>query len=231
MAGCRQRRHGLALKRDANVTQQVLTTGTMPTSAEELQGKTEYVAPKAFDVSQDPGGCLLAFLGWRWWLWRSTRTRSRPGSARCSTWQYYSRLGSEAYGVVFDGAKDVDMEATEKRRAKLRKARYKSVPKRERRKVDTTHARRIAEGLCLSDGIIACSKCAQEISPVKENYKFHCAMTERPVKGVNPYLLDPKVYVDDKMVFRSYACPSCGLLIQTELVRPTDPPLWDIQLA
>jgi acetone carboxylase gamma subunit len=33
------------------------------------------------------------------------------------------------------------------------------------------------------------------------------------------------------MLLRSYACPSCGLLIQTELVRPTDPLLWDIQLA
>jgi acetone carboxylase gamma subunit len=32
-------------------------------------------------------------------------------------------------------------------------------------------------------------------------------------------------------VFRGYACPSCGLLIQTELARPTDPPLWDIRLA
>lgn len=33
------------------------------------------------------------------------------------------------------------------------------------------------------------------------------------------------------MLLRSYACPSCGSLIQTELARPTDPPLWDIQLA
>jgi len=69
------------------------------------------------------------------------------------------------------------------------------------------------------------------ISPAAENYKLHCAMTERPLKNVNPHLLDPKIYVDEKIVFRSYVCPSCGLLIQTELVRPTDPLLWDIQLA
>ncbi len=35
----------------------------------------------------------------------------------------------------------------------------------------------------------------------------------------------------DAMLLRSYACPSCGLLIQTELARPTRPPLRDIQLA
>jgi acetone carboxylase gamma subunit len=54
---------------------------------------------------------------------------------------------------------------------------------------------------------------------------------ERSMKETNPYVLDPKTYVDDKMVFRSYACPSCGLLLQIEMARPTDPPLWDIQLA
>jgi N-methylhydantoinase A/oxoprolinase/acetone carboxylase beta subunit len=61
--------------------------------------------------------------------------------------------------------------------------------------------------------------------------KDFCAMTERPLKTVNPHLLDPKTYMDEKIVFRSYACPSCGLLIQAELARPTDSPLWDVQLA
>jgi N-methylhydantoinase B len=94
-----------------------------------------------------------------------------------------------------------------------------------------THARHIAEGLLLVEGTLACRKCAHEIGPATENCKLQCAMTERPLKTVNPHLLDPKTYVDEKIVFRNYACPSCGLLIQTELLRPTDPPLWDIQLA
>lgn len=118
-----------------------------------------------------------------------------------------------------------------KLRTKLRKARLRKSAKQARRKVDTANARRIAEGLLLTDGVFACSKCGSEICATTENYKRHCAMTERPITDANPYLLNPKVYIDDKIVFRSYACPSCGLLIQTELVRPTDPPLWDIQLA
>jgi acetone carboxylase gamma subunit len=97
--------------------------------------------------------------------------------------------------------------------------------------MDSTHARHIAEGLVLVEGTLVCRMCAHEIGPATENYKLQCAMTERPLKAVNPHLLDPKTYVDDKIVFRNYACPSCGLLIQTELARPTDPPLWDIQLA
>jgi len=132
---------------------------------------------------------------------------------------------------MLDDQGHVDAEATEKQRVKLRKARLRKAPKRERRKVGTVHGRRIAEGLVLVDGIIACSKCEREICQVTENYKLQCAVTERPVKGTNPYVLDPKVYVDDKIVFRSYACPSCGLLLQTEMARPTDPPLWDMQLV
>jgi hypothetical protein len=137
----------------------------------------------------------------------------------------------EAYGVVLDGQGHTDLEATETRRAKLRKARLRKAPKRQRQKIDPTHARRIAEGLLLADGIIACSKCAKEICAATENYKLHCAVTEQPVTAANLYILNPKIYVDDKMVFRGYACPSCGLLLQIEIARPTDPLLWDIQLA
>ena len=108
-------------------------------------------------------------------------------------------------------------------------------PKRERRKVNTLRATPIAEGLLLvnssSGRLIACSKCASEICQAQENYKLHCATTERPITTVNPYVLDPKTYVDDAVVLRSYARPSCGLLLATELARPADPPLWDIQLA
>jgi hypothetical protein len=131
---------------------------------------------------------------------------------------------------MLDDHGNVDQKATEALRTKSRKARLRKAPKRNRRKVETTHARHVAEGLLLSGGSFACGKCAHEICSSNENYKLHCVMTEHPLTSVNPYLLNPKVYVDDKIVFRGYACPSCGLLIQTELVRPTDPPLWDIQL-
>ena len=203
----------------------------MPTSIAELHGKTEYIAPKAFDVSQTPADVfLLSWAGAGGYGDPLERDPARVvldiqrGSVT-PEWAY------EAYGVVLDQQRQVDMAATETRRAKVRKARLQKAPKRERQKVESTHARRIAEGLLLGDGIIACSKCAHEICSATENYKLHCAMTERPVTAANSYILNPKIYVDDKRAFRSYACPSCGLLLQIEIARPTDPPLWDIQLT
>lgn len=82
----------------------------------------------------------------------------------------------------------------------------------------------------LADDSIGCRKCGARIATTAKNYKLSCAVVEQPITEANPYILDPKTYVDDEIVLRSYACPSCGLLLTTEMVRPTDPPLWDIQL-
>ncbi len=112
----------------------------------------------------------------------------------------------------------------------LRKARLNAVVPQERQHVDLDTARQIAEGLVLADDSIGCRKCGACIAKTTENYKLSCAVIEQPITAANPYILDPKTYVDDDMVLRSYACPSCGLLLTTEMVRPTDPPLWDIQL-
>lgn len=219
------------LRKDANVVQQLVATGRMPTSLEELQGKTEYVAPKAFNVSQRPSDAFL--LSWAGAGGYGDPLERDPARVVLDIQRgsVTPEWATEAYGVVFDNQGKVDAEATDARRTKLCKARLRKAPKRPRRKLDPANGRRVAEGLLLVDRTLACSKCAHEIAPATENYKLHCAMTERPLKTVNPHLLDPKTYVDDKIVFRSYSCPSCGLLIQTELVRPIDPPLWDIQLA
>lgn len=219
------------LQRGAEVMQQVQATQRMPTSAEELHGKTEFVAPKAFDVSQTPADAFL--LSWAGAGGYGDPLERDPARVVLDVQRgnVTTEWASEAYGVVLDGQGHADLDATEKLRTKLRKARLRKAAKRERRKVDATRALRVAEGLLLADGLLACSKCEREICTAAENYKLHCVVIERPVKATNPHVLDPKVYVDDKMVFRNYACPSCGLLLQTEMARPTDPPLWDMQLA
>lgn len=220
-----------SLQRGADVAQRIQATRRMPTSVEELHGKVEYIAPKAFDVSQKPSDVFL--LSWAGAGGYGDPLERDPARVLLDIQRgnLTPDWASEAYGVVLDGPDHVDAQATEAQRRKLRKARLRKAPKRERRKVDIAHARRIAEGLYLADGLIVCSRCAKEIGPASENYKLHCAVIERPVKTTNPHVLDPKIYVDDKMVFRGYACPSCGLLLQMEIARPTDPPLWDVQLA
>lgn len=219
-----------SMKRGADVTRQLQETHRMPTSVEELDGTTEYVAPKAFDLSQTPADVFV--LSWAGAGGYGDPLERDPAQVVLDIQRGNVTLdwARTAYGVVLDGHDHVDMQATETQRDRLHKARMRHAPKHERQKVDAARARRIAEGLLLLDGVIACSKCAKAICQVTENYKRHCAMTEYPVSDINPYVLDPKIYVDDEMVLRDYACPSCGLLMQIEIARPGGPPLWDIQL-
>ncbi|HXG22370.1 MAG TPA: hydantoinase B/oxoprolinase family protein [Methylomirabilota bacterium] len=219
------------MKRGADVAQHIQESRRMPTSVEELHGKMEYIAPKAFDVLQKPEDVFV--LSWAGAGGYGDPLERDPACvvSDIQRGNVTADWAADAYGVVLDEQGHVDRQATALRRAKLRKARLRSAPKRERRKVDAAHGRRIAEGLLLVDGVIACSKCEKEICSAADNYKLHCAVTEQPVKALNPYILNPKIYVDEKMVCRGYACPSCGLLLQIDIARPADPPLWDIQLA
>jgi N-methylhydantoinase B len=220
-----------SLKRGADVAQRIQETRRIPTSIGELHGKTEYIAPKAFDVSQTPADVFL--LSWAGAGGYGDPLERDPARVVLDLQRgnITADWAVEAYGVVLDEKGRANLEATDVQRAKLRKARIRKAPKGERRKVEAAHARRVAEGLLLADGLLACSKCEKEICAASENYKLHCAVIERPVQATNPNVLDPKTYVDDKMVFRSYACPSCGLLLQIEIARPSDSPLWDMQLA
>ncbi|MCS6927705.1 MAG: hydantoinase B/oxoprolinase family protein, partial [Candidatus Binatia bacterium] len=219
------------MRRGANVAQFIRTTGRMPTDLSELPGTDEYIAPKAFDVPQEPGDVFL--LSWAGAGGYGDPLERDPARVVLDVQRgtVTAEWARQAYGVVLDHDLRVDTAATEKLRAELRRARLAGVPPRERGRVDPTRARRIAAGLLLADGIIACSKCTHAICPASENYKLHCAVVEQPITAANPYIRDPRIYVDDEVVWRSYVCPSCGLALQSDIARPSDPPLWDIQLA
>lgn len=78
--------------------------------------------------------------------------------------------------------------------------------------------------------VIACSECGHELSPSSENYKLGCLLEESSVTAVNPHLLEPSLFVDAEIVFRRFYCPGCAVQIETELARPGEEPLWDIEI-
>jgi N-methylhydantoinase B len=219
------------MRRGANIAQLIRATRRMPSDISELPGKTEYVAPKAFEVLQEPDDVFL--LSWAGAGGYGDPLERDPARVVLDVQRgnITPEWARQAYGVVLDHELRVDTAATEKLRAALRQARLAGVPPCERKCIDPTRAQRVAEGLLLADGTIACAKCTRVICPASENYKLYCAVIEQPVTAANPYILDPQIYVDDEVVWRSYTCPSCGLLLQSDITRPTDPPLWDIQLT
>ena len=79
--------------------------------------------------------------------------------------------------------------------------------------------------------LFRCLRCAASLGPADANYKLTALIEELPVSEANPHIGDPQRYVDAEIVWRRFACPACGVLLDTEIARADDPPLWDIQLA
>jgi N-methylhydantoinase B len=76
-----------------------------------------------------------------------------------------------------------------------------------------------------------CLRCGGSLGAAAANYKLSAKIEEAPLSDANRYIGDPARYVDEEMVFRRFFCPGCGVLLDTEVARLRDEPLWDIELA
>jgi N-methylhydantoinase B len=75
-----------------------------------------------------------------------------------------------------------------------------------------------------------CSRCRHDMGPVSQNYKMRTMVIEGSIVDANPLVGDPARFIDDEMVLRQYLCPGCMTLLDNEINRAGEPPLWDIEL-
>jgi N-methylhydantoinase B len=138
----------------------------------------------------------------------------------------------DIYGVVVTADEKLDVEGTRKLRAERREAR-----RRKDGTVKTLTGKVVAH---ITDNLdvrkangslhTACSKCAADLGPVRENYKEHCERADREITASNPNVGDWRRYIDERPVFRQFFCPGCGALIENEIARDDDPVLHDIEV-
>jgi len=138
----------------------------------------------------------------------------------------------DIYGVVLMADGVGDAAATRLLRSGRREANRKKDGdvahldgERALRVTDNLDLRREKGGLRL-----ACSKCAADLGPVRDNYKDHCVRRESDISTANPNIGDYRRYIDDAPVFRQFFCPGCGALSENEVARADDPVLRDIEL-
>ena len=71
----------------------------------------------------------------------------------------------------------------------------------------------------------------QMLASVRENYKLRVPYLELPLPGIDPDLfLDPATQIDGTVILRQYLCPGCGVLLESDVCRPGDAPVWDTRL-
>ncbi|MFT4563170.1 MAG: N-methylhydantoinase B [Gammaproteobacteria bacterium] len=144
-----------------------------------------------------------------------------------------------AHGVVIDENNDLDREATIERRAAMldERARWQAGPitslDREVTPATAEAERFVHEYVIARDNNgareLVCARCDHRLCGYSDNFKNALLMDESAIT-VLPATADPSYYLDDEMRLRRYCCPSCKVLMATDVVRSDEPTLEDMRL-
>jgi N-methylhydantoinase B len=136
------------------------------------------------------------------------------------------------YGVVFDGAgPGIDMDKSTARRKEMRERRRGDSPV-DTERVEGEQIAVLGEKLSIraSNGSASwcCRECSHNLGAIDRNYKDRAAITSQPLQDAGPYI-DAREFSDYDLEFREVSCPACGALFDSEVARPEDPLLHDMQ--
>lgn len=224
------------MRRDAGIAA-AFESGRIPQSLREMQGRDEVVSPRP--------GALTQYADDVWELyWNGgggfgdpldrdpQRVRNDVVDGNVTT-----QAARQVYGVILsdDSERAVDEEATARwRRARREEWRNASAAGERAPEPRSEGTLSISSYLYIAtvgeDRHYCCARCYHTIAPVSTNYKTGCTLEELPASQSNPNTPDTSLYVDTPMVFRSYHCANCGGVIDTEIARAEDGPLWDIRI-
>jgi N-methylhydantoinase B len=133
------------------------------------------------------------------------------------------------YGVVLDEKGLVDSRSTLEKRKQIANERLSANNKETRfqKVTDLIEGTEISEWLVVMklDGKlkVVCRKCSSLIGDWGKIWKDSLAVREISLESVNPVIANVK-----DLIYRQFACPSCGVLVDSEVARKSDPPLFDM---
>jgi N-methylhydantoinase B len=139
------------------------------------------------------------------------------------------------YGVILGDDGSPDLDATEKRRFSTRdKRRSWAGPDKARRVEVDSAAWRVGPNLQVSGengtSVLSCGDCGTVLSALTGNWKDGALVAELPVQEGNVLLPPTETLLDEDFVLRQFACPGCARLLDSEVRRKAEPPLWDLRI-
>ncbi|HXQ40740.1 MAG TPA: hydantoinase B/oxoprolinase family protein [Candidatus Udaeobacter sp.] len=148
-----------------------------------------------------------------------------PGRVARDVEDGYVSPGSAAehYGVVFEnGSMIPDLAATEAKRAAIRRERLAG-----RMPSAATPQRNdpLAADMRISDdGHFHC-RCGGDLGPIDGNWKDRSA-----TRMIAPEACGFHVHLHDELALREFSCPECATLLEVEVLRKDEEPLWTMAL-
>jgi N-methylhydantoinase B len=154
--------------------------------------------------------------------------------------QVSARIALAVYGVVVDGSGCPDDLETTRERDRLRAERLQRAGAPPRVDAGDRAGRvrlaEIADQLVVEQTapgalVTCCRRCGAALGPADENYKLQAARYDGQLTEIDPVsFVDPASELDGDVVYRTYLCPGCGVLLDHELTLRSDPPVWDMQV-
>lgn len=71
--------------------------------------------------------------------------------------------------------------------------------------------------------------CGHGLGTREDNFKDKCSVNESPISVIGSGFVSSDLEMANKMCFREFFCPVCGIRLTTEVARVGDPYLWDFQ--
>jgi N-methylhydantoinase B len=221
------------LLRDTDVLER-FAGGVVPGPDELAAGARETLPAKAFGVAQ--GARDVYVMSWTGAGGYGDPLERPPADVRADVLAG-AVTGGEAerlYGVVIrDGV--VDDAATAARRQAVRAQRLGwSGPPGARAAAPGSEIRAVGpELVVVADGggqALACGGCLTVLSAADGNWKDGARVHEAPLEEGNRHQPPVATLTDHLVVLRQFACPGCGRLLDNEVRRAAEAPLWDFRL-
>jgi N-methylhydantoinase B len=145
---------------------------------------------------------------------------------------------SRVYQVVLDQGGQADLAATDHQRAKARQARQGwrvlNAPAEHTTAATGQPDRSVHEYIVATDRaesrVLACVVCGARLSDYAGRFKYGLLAHDEEI-GDLPGFIDPAIMLDDHVVLRQYACPGCGTLMASEVVKADEDPLDEMVLS
>jgi N-methylhydantoinase B len=203
----------------------LLSSGRLPASLEELEGEQEL--GQCYAQSYLAPGDVF-FMHWQGGGGYGDPLLRVPDAVAHDVREGKITVGASEriYGVALTPDDAVDADRTTVLRRELRSSRRnRAIPDGEAvaASLDLTASRRLDDNLVevVTDGkhVIGCAHCGQHLGDSRADAVLNLARYSGPAAEAGPGVTsDPATYVDAEIVFRQYCCPGCSTALYSALV-------------
>jgi N-methylhydantoinase B len=205
--------------------------GRMPTSDEELGGDPEWPHPKTVSMALGPND-VFASAGAGGGGYGDPLDRDPALVADDVAQGYLSpEFAGSIYGVVLSGA-EPEAEATTALRAAMRGARIGRGPTAAPEMSSPPHgSSMLSENVVVTaEGDAMCARCSTILAKASQDFKRGAIVSDLDMAALGLIWVDPKTFVDTPFALRSFCCPECGTLLETDIQLDDEPHTCDREL-